>query len=186
MVKSKKSNFSKHISWKEATGSNTAKKLDINNTPDDEQLANMKIIADELFEPLRERVGQPIRVNSFFRCEELNSAIGGSVTTSQHIKGQAIDLDATKGMTNKELFCIIKSEFEYDKLIWEHGDNENPDWIHISYVKGENRKIVYQATRKPGKGFTTYQYFDLCLCDGECKCNSKEDESDISDLSLIM
>ena len=55
-----------------------------------------------------------------------------------------------------------------------------------SYVKGENRKIVYQATRKPGKRYTTYQYFDLCLCDGKCKCNSKADESNIADLSLII
>ena len=171
----KKDKFSKHISWKEATGSATAKKLDIDNTPDDEQLSNMKTLADELFEPLRERVGQPIRINSFFRCQELNQAISGSATTSQHIKGQAIDLDATKGMTNKELFCIIKSEFEFDKLIWEHGDNENPDWIHISYRKGNNRKLVYQATRKAGKGYTTYQYFDLCICDDKCETDCKTD-----------
>ena len=56
MTKSKKSNFSKHIYWKEATGSNTAKKLDIDNTPTEEALANMKILADELFEPLREKI----------------------------------------------------------------------------------------------------------------------------------
>ena len=158
MSKAKK--FSKHITWKEATGSATAKKLDIDNTPNDEQLSNMKILAEELFEPLRERVGEPILVNSFFRCQKLNQAISGSATTSQHIQGCAIDLDATK-MKNCELFYIIKNEFDYDKLIWEYGDDTNPDWIHVSYVKGKNRKLVYQAKRKPGKGYSTYTHFDL-------------------------
>ena len=166
MAKTKK--FSDHISWKEATGSATAKKLKIDNTPNDDQLENMKTLAKEFFEPLREKCGVPIQINSFFRCEELNQAISGSATTSQHIKGQAIDLDATKGMTNKELFCIIKQEFEFDKLIWEHGDSENPAWIHVSYNKGQNRKLVYQATKKPGKAYTIYQYFNLCLCEEEC------------------
>ena len=107
MTKSKK--FSKHITWKEATGSATAKKLEIDNTPNDEQLNNMQDLAEELFEPLRERVGEPILVNSFFRCEELNKAISGSATTSQHIQGCAIDLDATK-ISNCELFYIIKNK----------------------------------------------------------------------------
>ena len=158
MPKAKK--FSKHISWKEATGSATAKKLEIDNTPNDEQLNNMQDLAEDLFEPLRERVGEPILINSFFRCEELNKAISGSATTSQHIKGCAIDLDATK-ISNCELFYIIKNEFEFDKLIWELGDDNNPAWIHVSYVKGNNRGLVYQAKRKEGKGFTTYHPFNL-------------------------
>jgi len=120
MAKSKKENFSKHISWKEAFGSATAKKLKIKNIPNENQLANMKTLAAELFEPLREKVGEPIIVNSFFRSEELNNAISGAVATSQHIDGCAIDLDAT-GVTNCELFYIIKNELDYDKLIWELG-----------------------------------------------------------------
>ena len=105
-------------------------------------------------------MGEPILVNSFFRCEELNKAISGSATTSQHIQGCAIDLDATK-ISNCELFYIIKNEFEFDKLIWELGDDNNPAWIHVSYVKGKNRGLVYQAKRKSGKGFTTYHPFNL-------------------------
>lgn len=157
---SKKKKFSKHITWKEATGSATAKKLEIDNTPNEDQLNNMQNLAEDLFEPLRERVGKPILINSFFRCEELNKAISGSATTSQHIQGCAIDLDAT-GIENCELFYIIKNEFEFDKLIWELGDDNNPAWIHVSYVKGKNRGLVYQAKRKEGKGFTTYHVFDL-------------------------
>ena len=164
MAKTKK--FSKHISWKEATGSATAKKLDIDNTPNEEQLNNMQTLAEDLFEPLRERADEPILINSFFRCQKLNQAISGSATTSQHIKGCAIDLDATK-MTNCELFYIIKNEFEFDKLIWELGDDENPAWIHVSYVKGKNRGLVYQAKRKPGKGFTTYHPFTLDQIENE-------------------
>ena len=120
----------------------------------------MKILAEEFFEPLRDIVGEPIIVNSFFRSEELNSAISGSVSTSQHIQGCAIDLDAT-GVTNCELFYIIKNEMDFDKLIWELGDNDNPAWIHVSYVKGNNRKLCYQAKRKEGKGYSTYTHFDL-------------------------
>jgi zinc D-Ala-D-Ala carboxypeptidase len=160
MAKSKKENFSTNISWKEAFGSATAKKLKIKNTPNDEQLANMKILAEEFFEPLRDIVGEPIIVNSFFRSQELNSAISGAVATSQHIQGCAIDLDAT-GITNCELFYIIKNEMDFDKLIWELGDDNNPSWIHVSYVKGNNRKLCYQAKRKEGKGYSTYHSFNL-------------------------
>tara|TARA_R110002124_G_scaffold159313_5_gene326477 strand:- start:30 stop:533 length:504 start_codon:yes stop_codon:yes gene_type:complete len=160
MTKSKKSNFSKYISWKEAFGSATAKKLDIDNTPTDEALSNMKILADELFEPLREKVGGPILVTSFYRSQELNNAIGGSAAVSQHITGNAIDLDAT-GISNCELFYMIKNELDFDKLIWELGDDNNPAWIHVSYVRGNNRKIVYQAKRKVGKGYSTYHSFEL-------------------------
>tara|TARA_R110002074_G_scaffold38467_1_gene104275 strand:+ start:2702 stop:3214 length:513 start_codon:yes stop_codon:yes gene_type:complete len=160
MAKSKKTNFSKHISWKEATGSATAEKLEIDNTPTEEALSNMKILADELFEPLRQQVDEPILVNSFYRSQELNDAIGGSAAVSQHITGNAIDLDAT-GISNCELFYIIKNEFDYDKLIWELGDDNNPAWIHVSYVKGNNRKLVYQAKRKTGKGYSTYHTFKL-------------------------
>jgi len=160
MAKSKKSNFSKHISWKEATGSNTAKKLDIDNTPTEEALANMKILADELFEPLRKKIDEPILVTSFYRSQKLNNAISGAATTSQHITGNAIDIDATS-ISNCELFYIIKNEFDFDKLIWELGDDNNPAWIHVSYVKGNNRKLVYQAKRKEGKGYSTYHSFEL-------------------------
>lgn len=157
---SKNKKLSKHISWKEAVGSATAKKLKIDNSPNEDQLNNMKILAKELFEPLREAIDQPIRINSFFRSKELNQAISGSATTSQHIQGCAIDLDAI-GIQNCELFYKIKNDFEFDKLIWELGDDENPAWIHVSYVKGKNRGLVYQAKRKEGKGFTTYHVFDL-------------------------
>lgn len=157
----KKSTFSKHISIKEAwSGSNTAKKHKIDNKPPRFAMENMKVLAEELFEPLREKVGHPIRVSSFFRGKELNAALKGA-ESSQHLTGNAIDLISNGEMTNAEIFYMIKNEFEFDKLIWEMGDDKNPDWVHVSYVKDNNRKLVYQAYRQEGKGFSTYKWFDL-------------------------
>tara|TARA_R110000803_G_scaffold179500_1_gene241918 strand:+ start:187 stop:633 length:447 start_codon:yes stop_codon:yes gene_type:complete len=132
--------ISKHISYKEATNSNYAKKHKIENKPNDEQLENMKLIAKEVFEPLREWVGGPIKVNSFFRSEELNTGIKGSLKSS-HLKGQAIDLTTMGLKTNLEIFNYIKDNLDFDQLIWEYGRN-NPVWVHVSYKSKNNRKQV--------------------------------------------
>jgi len=144
--------ISKHISFKEGVRSNTAQRLGIENIPGDEALTNMVGVAVNVFEPLREWVGGPIRVNSFFRCEELNKAIGGS-SRSQHCEGRAIDLDDVHGhKTNAEMFDYIKNNLNFDQLIWEFGDDDNPDWIHVSYVsETENRGRCLRAERVNGK-----------------------------------
>ena len=144
--------ISKHVSYKEGVHSNTAIRRGIDNTPNDEQLDNMEIIAEEIFEPLRTYVGGPIKINSFFRCPELNKAIGGS-SKSQHCKGQAMDIDDTFGrMTNAEMYHFIKEHLDFDQMIWEFGDDDNPDWVHVSYVSPEsNRKRCLKAYREDGK-----------------------------------
>ena len=144
--------ISKHITYKEAVRSNTALRLNINNIPNDYEISNMVGIASNVFEPLREYVGGPIRINSFYRCEELNRAIGGS-SRSQHCQGRAIDLDDTFGYkTNAEMFNYIKNNLNFDQLIWEFGDDTNPDWIHVSFVSNdENRGRVLQAKIINGK-----------------------------------
>ena len=149
--------ISDHITLKEATKSNTAIRRGIDNTPNDYQLSNMENIAKNLFEPLRKWVGGPIRINSFFRSEELNSAIGGS-SRSQHCQGRSIDLDDTFGhKTNAEMFQYIKDNLSFDQMIWEFGDNENPDWVHVSFVSfDENRGRIMKAERINGK--ITYRY----------------------------
>ena len=149
--------ISDHITYKEATKSNTAIRRGIDNTPNDYEISNMENIAKNLFEPLRKWVGGPIRINSFFRSEELNSAIGGS-SRSQHCEGRAIDLDDTYGhKTNAEMFQYIKDNLSFDQMIWEFGDNENPDWVHVSFVSfDENRGRIMKAERINGK--TTYRY----------------------------
>ena len=144
--------ISKHISDKEGVYSRTAIRLGIENKPNKEQLANMKLLAEEVFEPLRAYVGGPIKINSFFRSPELNKAIGGS-GKSQHCHGQAIDLDDTFGRcTNAEMYEFIKEHLDFDQMIWEFGDKDNPDWVHVSYVSEEkNRNRCLQAYKENGK-----------------------------------
>ena len=144
--------ISKHISYKEGVYSNTATRRGIDNTPNDEQLANMELIADNIFEPLRTYVGGPIKINSFFRSPDLNTAIGGS-GKSQHCKGQAIDIDDTFGkMTNAEMYRWIKDNLDFDQMIWEFGDDDNHNWVHISYVSEEdNRNRCLKAYKEKGK-----------------------------------
>ena len=133
--------ISEHISYKEGVYSTTALRRGIDNTPNDEQLANMELIADEIFEPLRVHVGGPIKINSFFRSPELNTAIGGS-KTSQHCKGQAMDIDDTYGkMTNAEMYHWIKDNLDFAQMIWEFGNDDNPNWVHVSYVSPEKNRI---------------------------------------------
>jgi hypothetical protein len=149
--------ISKHISLREAIESYTAKRLGINNTPSDYHITNMVVIAENIFEPLRSWVGGPIKINSFFRSGDLNRAISGS-KSSQHCEGRAMDIDDTYGhKTNAEMYEYIKENLDFDQLIWEFGDDNNPDWVHVSYVSPEeNRRRCLKAERVNGK--TTYRY----------------------------
>jgi len=144
--------ISKHISYKEGVYSVTATRRGIDNIPNGEQLANMELLAKKVFEPLREWVSGPIKINSFFRCPELNKAIGGS-SKSQHCKGQAIDIDDTfRVVANSDMYDYIKNNLDFDQLIWEFGDDENPNWVHVSYVSEEdNRRRCLKAYKNNGK-----------------------------------
>ncbi len=150
--------ISKNISYKEGVYSITANRLGLENKPNEKQLANMKTIAEKVFQPLREWVGGPVKINSFFRSPDLNKAIGGS-KTSQHCKGQAIDFDDNFGYkTNAEMFKYIRENLDYDQMIWEFGDDENPNWVHVSYVSPEaNRQRCLKAYRSPGSRSTKYK-----------------------------
>jgi len=144
--------ISQHVSYKEGVYSRTALRRGIKNNPNAEQMKNMVAIAEEVFEPLRMWVGGPIKINSFFRSPELNKAIGGS-GKSQHCHGQAIDLDDTFGRaTNAEMYKFIKENLHFDQMIWEFGDDDNPDWVHVSYVSPqENRNRCLKAYKENGK-----------------------------------
>ena len=145
-------NISKHISWHEGTYSRTGERKDLDNTPNEDQLKCMKEVAENLFEPLRKWVGGGIKINSFFRGEPVNTAIGGS-TRSQHMKGQAIDIDDTFGhKTNAEMYHYIKDNLDFDQMIWEFGTDKNPNWLHISWVSHRpNRKKLTIAKKVNGK-----------------------------------
>jgi len=140
--------ISKHISYKEGTNSVTAIRRGIDNTPNDEQLDNMVLLAEKVFEPLRDWVDGPIKINSFFRCPKLNKAIGGS-SKSQHCHGQAIDIDDTYGkVANSEMYHYIKKNLDFDQMIWEFGDDDNPAWVHVSYVsEDDNRRRCLRASK---------------------------------------
>tara|TARA_R100000664_G_C2747966_1_gene135436 strand:+ start:1444 stop:1899 length:456 start_codon:yes stop_codon:yes gene_type:complete len=144
--------ISKHISDREGVYSITATRLGIDNTPDKEHLDNMKLLAEKIFEPLRKWVGGPIRINSFYRGPELNKAIGGS-NKSQHCKGQAMDIDDTGcHKTNAEMYAWIKNNVDFDQMIWEFGDDKNPNWVHVSYVSPDkNRNRCLKAYKEDGK-----------------------------------
>jgi len=149
--------ISKHISEKEATKSITAMRLGLANTSDGNILSNMKAVAENIFEPLRKWVGGPIKINSFYRSEALNKAIGGASKngkqTSQHCFGYAMDIDDIYGhKTNAEMFNYIKENLNFDQMIWEFGDSTNPDWVHVSYVSDSvNRNRILKAVRDKGK-----------------------------------
>ena len=144
--------ISKHISDKEGVYSRTALRRDIDNTPTENHKQNMVELAENIFEPLRSYVGGPIKINSFYRSPDLNKAIGGS-SKSQHCNGQAIDIDDTFGrMSNAEMFDFIKENLDFDQMIWEFGNDSNPNWVHVSYVSPQqNRNRCLKAYKKEGK-----------------------------------
>ena len=142
-------NLSKNLSLEEVIKSNTATRLGIDNTPEQWEINNLRAVADNVFQPLRDHFGIPIGVSSGYRCKALNKAIGGS-KYSQHMIGEALDLDADiyGGLKNSEIFNYIKKNLEWDQMIWEFGDDEEPDWVHVSYKEsGNNRKQIKRAYR---------------------------------------
>ena len=149
--------ISDHITYAEAIHSQTAKRKGIDNTPNPNQIEAMKLLAEKVFEPLREWVGGPIKVNSFFRSPELNTKIGGS-KTSQHCKGQAIDIDDVYGYkTNSEMYHWIKENLSFDQMIWEVGTDTQPNWVHVSYVSEENNRNRCLKAYKDDMGRTKYK-----------------------------
>ena len=147
--------ISKHISYKEATHSDTAKRKKITNKPKAEHIENMELLAEKVFEPLREWVEAPIQVNSMFRSEELNSVLKGSLNSS-HLTGNAMNITSMGGKTNLEMFHYIKENLDFDKLIWEFG--AEPKWLHVSYVNEKDNRKQVLITKK--KGF--YRVYNDC------------------------
>lgn len=143
-----------HISLTEATKSNTAERLGIDNFPNSYILSKMQETATQLFEPLRIFAGEPIYISSFYRSPELNKVIGGS-SRSQHCKGEAIDIDDvySNRYTNADYFNYIKENLPFDQLIWEFGDDESPSWVHMSYTEDlkERRGRILRAIKEKGK-----------------------------------
>lgn len=155
-----KDKISEHISYTEAVKSATALNKGIDNTPDEATIKRMKLVAEKVFEPLRNHFGVPIIITSFYRSPALNKAVGGS-KSSDHIKGCAMDIDAdVLGMvSNRQLFNYIKDNLQFDQLIWEHGDDKEPAWVHVSYEESGNKCQVLQTYKeKDWRGKTVTKY----------------------------
>ncbi len=150
--------ISEHLSLAEVTRSDSAKRKGISNMPTPEHIENFKKLAKNIFEPIRKHFGVPIMISSGYRSKALNTAIGGSLT-SQHCSGEAIDIDmdgTANGVTNKMVFDYIKSNLNFDQLIWEFGTKDAPDWVHVSFeTTGKQRKQILRAVKTGGK--TAYQ-----------------------------
>jgi zinc D-Ala-D-Ala carboxypeptidase len=150
-------NISEHITYKEGVYSITALRLGLNNDPTKNHLANMELLAEKIFEPLRKHVNGPIKINSFYRGPELNKAIGGS-SKSQHCEGRAMDIDDNYGyMTNAQMFEYIKNNLSFDQMIWEFGNSDNPDWVHVSYVNEEANRNRCLLAYKDENNKTKYK-----------------------------
>lgn len=146
---------SKHLTLEELTHSDIAIKFGIVNQPNQLQLANLKRLANEVFEPVREHFKVPIYITSGYRIMNLNQAVKGSVT-SQHCSGEAIDIDVKGKITNKQVFDFIKDNLKFDQLIFEFGTKDNPDWVHVSY-SDKNRNQVLKSKKVGGK--TIYEKY---------------------------
>lgn len=137
--------ISTNLSLAECITSQTAERKKIDNTPNAAVICSLRLVAEKVFQPLRKHFGKPIRVSSGYRSPALNRSIGGSVT-SQHVKGEALDLQGTNGVTNAQIYNYIKKNLDFDQLIWEYGTDKEPAWVHVSYKAKGNRKQALRIT----------------------------------------
>jgi hypothetical protein len=144
--------LSKNLDLSEVIRSETAKRKGISNMPTPEHIENFKKLAENVFQPIRDYFGVPIRISSGYRSKALNTAIGGSLS-SQHCQGEAIDIDMDgTTVTNAQIFNYIKDNLIFDQMIWEFGTDKNPDWVHVSYEStGKQRKQILKAIKINGK-----------------------------------
>lgn len=154
--------LSKNLSLGEFTNSQTAKRRGIDNTPGIDHLEAAKELAENVFQPIRDHFGTPIYISSGYRSKALNEAIGGS-QTSQHSKGEAIDIDMDhrKGPENEDIFHYIREHINFDQLIWEFGTDERPDWVHVSYKKGGPQRGVILRAKRNSAGKTYYENWSI-------------------------
>lgn len=138
--------LSKNFTYEELIASTTASNKGIDNTPNEDQVAQLKLLCEKVLQPIRDKYNHPIIITSGFRCKALNKAVGGS-NTSQHMMGQAADIKCT-ATTKAYLFNLILSmiksgEIKVGQLIWEYGTKKEPNWIHISLPYSKVNNILY-------------------------------------------
>jgi hypothetical protein len=134
-------NLSKNLTLFEMTRSDMAKRKGVSNQPTEEHIANMIVLAEKIFQPIREHFGVPIYISSGYRSAALNKKIGGA-KNSQHLTGEAIDIDMDghPHVSNVQVFNFIRNNLFFDQLIWEFGNDSAPDWVHVSYSSSGNQR----------------------------------------------
>lgn len=138
---------SKHLSKNFTLAELAITGINLPNTPTEVEIANLQTLVTNVLQPVRDMIGGPVKVNSGYRSPAVNHAINGA-TNSQHCKGEAADLDTTD---NARLFYLIRDKLPFDQLIWEAGNDNHPDWVHVSYREGHNRKQVLKMKVVGGK-----------------------------------
>jgi len=147
-----KQKISKYTTYGEATKSYTALRLGIPNIPNQEQFDNIHYLLNTFFDPMREHIGGPVFLHKVFVVPAVNANIKGASATSAHMRGEAFDADADQyGIgTNKQIFDFFKnSKLPFDQIIWELGDENEPDWVHVAGKRDLklNRRRVTRCIR---------------------------------------
>ena len=134
--------ISKNFTLAELCNSAAAKRFGINNNPDDKVIKNLELLAKNILQPIRDHFDKAIHVVSGYRSPGLNKKVGGA-SNSQHLIGQAVDIDNDNtDISNAEIFNYIKENLKFDQLIWEFGNDESPDWVHVSYSTKPRKQIL--------------------------------------------
>lgn len=143
--------LTQNFSLAEMTKSDTALRLDMDNTPGDEEIANLQALCENVLQPIRDAYGVGVKVNSGFRHPDVNGAVGGS-KTSDHCKGMAADIEIP-GVANADLAEWISENLEFRQLILEFYTPGIPDsgWVHVSYNPEDNKKQIMTAMKENGK-----------------------------------
>ena len=139
-------NLSAHVTLAEFERSDAAIRFGIENKMNEFEIERAKELCENVFEPIRAHLNKPIKINSGFRSAVVNKRIGGA-KTSQHVLGEAVDLD----LHERGLFEWIIDNIDFDQAIYEGGNDVAADWFHISFKKGRNRKQALRMVKKAGK-----------------------------------
>ena len=144
-------NLTKNFSLAEMVKSETALRHDMDNTPGEAEIENLKRLAEKVLQPVRDHYGKGVKVNSGYRHPEVNAKVGGS-KTSDHCKGQAADIEIP-GVANADLAEWITKNLDFTQVILEFYTPGIPDsgWVHVSYNPADLKKQVLTATKRDGK-----------------------------------
>lgn len=159
--------ISKYLTLEEATRSNTARRNGLSNQPGPLELVNIEDTARKLYDPIVDHFGLKPFLHCFFVTQAVNNLRAGAYSKSKHVKGIAFDADydnvpeaAERGITNSQVFYFVFNNLDFDAIIWEMGNDENPEWLHLQYEEGKNRRLIVLAYRD-GNGEVQYEYFKL-------------------------